>query len=486
MELYTLTVAEGLALLERGELTSEAWTRALLERIEAVEPRIHALLAWDPELALAAAREADARRARGERAPLLGVPVLVKDNLCTLDYPTTCASRILEGYRSPYEATAVRRLREAGAVILGKTNLDEFAMGSSTENSAFGPTRNPWDLERVPGGSSGGSAAAVAAGEAPAALGSDTGGSVRQPAAFCNLVGLKPSYGRVSRYGLVAFASSLDQIGPLTRDAVDAALLLSAIAGPDPADATCAPLPVPDYRAELEAEEPRPLRIGLVREMWEVEGVEPPVRQAAEAALAVLEKDLGCQVREISLPILRYAVAAYYILAPAEASSNLARYDGVKYGPREASDDLWTMVETTRGRRFGVEVRRRIMLGTYALSAGYYEAYYKKSLQVRTVIKEAFDRAFEDVDLLFGLTSPVLPFPLGSRLDDPLSMYLADVFTIPANIAGLPAVSFPGGFVDGLPVGLQLLAPAFQEGRLLRAVHRFQQATDWHRRRPVL
>jgi aspartyl-tRNA(Asn)/glutamyl-tRNA(Gln) amidotransferase subunit A len=483
MELTELTLLEARAALRARQVSSLELTEACLARIEAVEPRLRAFVTVTADLARAQARAADARRAAGEDGPLLGLPLALKDVLCTAGVRTTCSSRILEHFVPPYSATVVERLEAAGAVFLGKTNMDEFAMGSSTENSAFFPTRNPWDLERVPGGSSGGSAAVVAAGAAPASLGSDTGGSIRQPAALCGIVGLKPTYGRVSRYGLVAFASSLDQIGPFARTAADCALLLGAIAGPDLRDATALPDPVPDYLAELERDL-RGLRVGVPREYF-VAGLEPGVEAAVRAAIDQLAA-LGATVGEVSLPHTEYGVAAYYLIAPAEASANLARYDGVKYGYAVSAPTLLDSYYRTRDAGFGPEVKRRIMLGTYALSAGYYDAYYRKAQQVRTLIKGDFDRAFEQFDVLAAPTSPTVAFRLGEKVADPLAMYLSDVCTIPVNLAGLPGLSVPCGFVDGLPVGLQLIGPPLAEGLLLRVAHQYQQATDWHRRRPAL
>jgi aspartyl-tRNA(Asn)/glutamyl-tRNA(Gln) amidotransferase subunit A len=483
VDLTRLTLLEARALLRAREISAVELTDAYLARIEALEPQLRAFVTVTADLARLQARAADVRLAAEEEAPLLGLPLALKDILCTAGVRTTCSSRILENFVPPYDAAVVERLRAAGAVVLGKTNLDEFAMGSSTENSAFFPTRNPWDLERVPGGSSGGSAAAVAAGEAPAALGTDTGGSIRQPAALCGIVGLKPTYGRVSRYGLVAFASSLDQIGPMARTAADCALLLGVIAGHDPRDATALPDPVPDYLAELEGDL-RGLRVGVPREYFAA-GLEPGVEAAVRAAIAQLAA-LGASVDEVSLPHTEYGVAAYYLIAPAEASANLARYDGVKYGYSVAAPTLLDSYFRTRAEGFGPEVKRRIMLGTYALSAGYYDAYYLKAQKVRTLIKGDFDRAFERFDVLATPTSPTVAFRLGERVADPLAMYLSDVCTIPVNLAGLPGVSVPCGFVDGLPVGLQLIGPPLSEGRLLRVAHCYQQATDWHRRTPPL
>ena len=430
---------------------------------------MHAYISLDEEGALRKAEEVDARVARGEEVGVLaGVPVAVKDNICIKGMRTTCASKILENFVSPYDATVVEKLKAADAVFLGKTNLDEFAMGSSTENSYFGPTRNPHDPERVPGGSSGGSAAALAAGEAVLALGSDTGGSIRQPASFCGVVGLKPTYGRVSRYGLVAFASSLDQIGPMAKNVKDTALLLNVISGYDPRDSTSAPVEVPDFTKALD-EGIEGIRIGLPREYF-AEGLEDEVREKVLEAVDILEGE-GAEVVEVSLPHTKYAIATYYIVAPAEASSNLARYDGVKYGFRAEGRDLYEMYCNTRSQGFGEEVKRRIMLGTYTLSAGYYEAYYLKALKVRTLIKQDFEEAFETCDLLATPTSPTVAFRLGEKVADPLTMYLSDVYTVSVNLAGLPGISVPCGSSDGLPVGLQLIGRPFDEETLLRVAH---------------
>ena len=477
-DLHELSACELTARLGRRDLSAEEVVRSYLRRIAERDGDLHAYLWVDGEGALDQARTVDRRRAAGEAVgELAGVPIAVKDNICTKGRPTTCASHILANFRPPFSAHVVELLERAGAIVLGKTNLDEFAMGSSTENSGFGATRNPWDPERAPGGSSGGSAAAVAAGLAPWALGSDTGGSVRQPASFCGVVGLKPTYGRVSRWGLVAFASSLDQIGPITRTARDAALLLRVIAQPDRRDSTCAQEPVPDYVGEL-GKPVRGLRLGLPREYFGA-GLEPAVEEAVRAALKVFE-GLGVEVVEISLPHTEYAVATYYIVATAEASSNLARYDGAHYGYRTARpvDDIVDLYSYTRAEGFGDEVKRRIMLGTYALSSGYYDAYYLKGQKVRALIKQDFDRAFAKVDAVACPTSPTVPFRLGERTADPLSMYLSDVYTISANLAGIPGISIPCGLVDGnLPVGLQLLAPAFAEGLLLRLSAAHEAAT---------
>ena len=483
MDLYYLSAHEAGDLLERREVSSEELTRAVLQRIGAVEAAVQAYVTVTPGPALQKARSIDARRARGDKLGLLaGVPLALKDNMCTRDVRTTCASRILENFIPPYNATVAARLEEAGLVLVGKTNLDEFAMGSSVENSGLHPTFNPWDRERVPGGSSGGSAAAVAAGEATVALGSDTGGSIRQPAALCGVVGLKPTYGRVSRYGLVAFASSLDQIGPIARDVVDAALLLRAIAGDDPLDSTCAHLPVPDYDAALQ-QGARGLRLGVPREYFGP-GVQAEVRDAVQRAIEVLVS-LGAEAEECTLPHTEYALSAYYLIAPAEASSNLARYDGVRYGVRAAGGkDLIDLYSRTRAEGFGPEVKRRIMLGTYALSSGYYDAYYLKAQKVRTLVKRDFDQAFEQFDLIVAPTSPTVAFPMGERAEDPLAMYMADVCTVPVNLAGLPGISIPCGFAAHLPIGLQLIGKAFDEPTVLRAAAAYQEATDHHRRRP--
>ena len=470
-----LTLHEARARLDTGELTALALTDAFLERMAADES-LHCYLTQSADLAREQAAAADRRLEAGERGVLLGLPIALKDVLSTEGVATTCGSRILEGYVPPWDGTVVARLRRAGAIFLGKTNTDEFAMGSSTENSAYGPTRNPWDSTRVPGGSSGGSAAAVAADLCLAALGTDTGGSVRQPASFCGVVGLKPTYGRVSRYGLVAFASSLDQIGPLTKDVRDAALLLEAIAGADPHDSTSAPRAVPHYAETLARSELRGLRIGLPTE-WFGDGLSSAVRSHVAAAVAQLEA-LGAELREISLPMTAYSIPIYYILAPAEASANLARYDGVRYGLRAAESpaDIFDFIAQNREAGFGAEVKRRIMLGAYALSAGYQEAYYKKAQSARTLLKQEFDQTFEQVDLIAGPTTPSTAFTFGAHANDPLAMYLEDIYTIPVNLAGLPAISVPCGLADGLPVGLQLIAPAWEEERLLGAAYRYEAA----------
>jgi len=467
-------------------VSSVELTQACLERIRAVDSRIRAYLSVTADLALAQAQEADRRRRAGEDTSLLGIPLAIKDVICMRGVPTTCGSKILENFIPPYDATVIERLQAAGAVILGKTNMDEFAMGSSTESSAFGPAHNPWDLARVPGGSSGGSAAAVVADECLGSLGSDTGGSIRQPASFCGVVGVKPSYGRVSRYGLVAFASSLDQIGPLGKDVRDCAILLRAIAGYDRRESTSMPLEVPDYVAALERTESlSDVHIGIPQEYF-IEGIQPEVREAVRKAIEVLA-ELGAEVVEVSLPHTQYALPVYYLIAPAEASANLARYDGVRYGFRYPEAKDWSdTYRLTRQHGFGAEVKRRTMLGTYALSAGYYDAYYLKAQQVRTLIKEDFDRAFAKVDLLAAPVSPSVAFRLGEKVDDPLQMYLSDIFTLSVNLAGICGVSVPCGFAEGLPIGLQLMGAAFDEATLLRVAYAYEQATEWHGKRPAL
>jgi len=468
----------------RGDLTPTTVAEAYLARIDALDGRVGAYLTVVRDQALAAARESELRwRAGAPLGPLDGAPVALKDVLCTRGVRTTCGSKMLESFVPPYDATVVERLRAAGAVILGKTNMDEFAMGSSTEHSAFHPTRNPWDLARVPGGSSGGSAAAVAGGLAAGGLGSDTGGSIRQPAAFCGVVGMKPTYGRVSRYGLIALASSLDQIGPFAQDVRDAALLLGAVAGHDRRDATSIQAPVPDYAADL-SKGVAGLTLGLPDEYF-IDGMDPDVERAVRAAIEVL-KELGARLERVSLPTTKHSLAAYYLILPAEASSNLARYDGVKFGLRVPGRDLVEMESRTRAAGFGAEVKRRIMLGTYALSAGYYDAYYGKAQSVRTLVRREFAAAFARVDLIVAPTTPNVAFKHGEK-EDPLSMYLNDVFTIPGNLAGIPGISVPCGFsVTGLPIGLQVLGRPLDEPRVLRAAYAYEQATPWRSRRPEL
>ncbi|MEB3199025.1 MAG: Asp-tRNA(Asn)/Glu-tRNA(Gln) amidotransferase subunit GatA [Synechococcaceae cyanobacterium] len=478
-------IAEWRQQLVRGEVSARELTDQHLARIEAVDPTVHAFLEVTAERARADADRIDAARAAGDPLPpLAGIPLAIKDNLCTRGIRTTCSSRMLEAFVPPYESTVTDRLWQAGAILLGKTNLDEFAMGSSTETSAFGPSRNPWDPERVPGGSSGGSAAAVAAGECIASLGSDTGGSIRQPASFCGVVGLKPTYGRVSRWGLVAFASSLDQVGPFAHSVADAAEILQVIAGADPRDATCLQAPVPDYAAGLD-QPLKGLRVGLIRECFEQQGLAAEVRQSVLQAADQLVA-LGCELVEVSCPRFDDGIATYYVIAPSEASANLARYDGVKYGFRaESGESLAAMTARSRAEGFGDEVKRRILIGTYALSAGYVDAYYRKAQQVRTLIRQDFSRAFADVDVLLTPTSPTTAFRFGAHREDPLAMYLADLLTIPANLAGLPAISLPCGFDGaGLPIGLQLIGDVLEEGKLLRVAHQYEQAAQVMRQAP--
>ncbi len=472
-DLCALSLAGAGTGLAAGEFSSLELTRAYLDRIESLNPSLGAYLLVTAELALEQARAADARIAAGSAGPMTGIPIALKDVLATRGVRTTCASRMLADFVPPYDAFVVERLREAGAVFLGKTNMDEFAMGSSNENSGFFPVRNPWDLQRVPGGSSGGSAAAVAADLAVAALGSDTGGSIRQPAALCGVVGIKPTYGRVSRYGLVAFASSLDQIGPITKTVGDAATILTAVSGHDARDSTSLYLPTEEFDQGF-GQSIAGLRIGVPVEYFAA-GLDPRVETAVMDAIALFA-DLGAEPIRVSLPHTRYALSTYYVLAPAEASSNLARFHGVRYGLRVPGDDVDAMMSRTRGAGFGPEVKRRIMLGTYALSAGYYDAFYLKAQKARTLIRADFDAAFEQCDLLLAATSPTTAFELGERSGDPMSMYLSDVLTIPANIAGLPAMSVPCGFAEGLPVGLQLIAGELQEKTLLQAANAFERA----------
>ena len=485
MTLYHLTIHQAHQLLKDREASSLELTKAVLSRIAEVEDKVHAMVTVTEDLALSQAKQADERIRGGDLTPLTGIPAVIKENMCTKGIRTTCSSKMLENFVPPYDATVVGKLKQAGLVMVGKTNMDEFAMGSSTENSAFFPTYNPWALDRVPGGSSGGSAAAVADGEAIYALGSDTGGSIRQPSGFCNVVGLKPTYGRVSRYGLVAFASSLDQIGPMTKDVTDSALVLNAIAGHDPRDSTSANYPIPDYTKSL-LPDLKGLRLGVPKEYF-VEGMQRGVEEAMRGAIAMLE-DLGATVEwGVSLPHTKYALAVYYIIAPSEASANLARYDGVKYGfSCQEAESMWDAMEKTRQFGFGPEVKRRIMLGTYALSAGYYDAYYLKAQKVRTLIRQEFEAAFQRFDALITPTSPTVPFRIGEKVDDPLQMYLSDVCTLPINIAGIPALSVPAGFADGLPVGMQIIGKPFSEETLLRIGFAYEQATGWSQRRPSL
>ena len=537
-----MTVQRARQLLDSGDVSAVELTEAFLDRIDAIDPSVQAFVTVTGARARRQALEADERISRGNADALTGIPMQLKDNMATKGVRTTCSSRMLANFVPPYDATVTRKLYDRGAVLVGKGNLDEFAMGSSTENSAFFPTHNPWNIERVPGGSSGGPAAAVASGECVYALGSDTGGSIRQPASFCGVVGLKPTYGLVSRYGLVAFASSLDQIGPITKNVGDAAIVLNAIAGPDPRDATSIDSHVPDYTRSLTGSI-EGLRVGIPKEYF-VDGVDPGVEASIRTAIETME-GMGAIVAETSLPSTSYAMAVYYIVAPSEASANLARYDGVKYGysvdSRLRGNDVmgrgydamgrgndvmgrgyddgvcgndvmgrgyddgvcgndvmgrgyddavgmttWDALERTRQDGFGAEVKRRIMLGTYALSAGYYDAWYKKALQVRTLIRREFDAAFQDFDVLVSPTSPTVAFPLGEKTEDPYTMYLNDVFTQPANIAGIPAISVPAGMCDGLPVGLQFMASHFQEAKILRASYAYEQATEWHMLRPEI
>jgi len=479
---HRLTIHEAHELLKDKKISSVELTKACLKRVKEVEPKVKALVTLTGEAALKQAEKADKLIAKGDINPLTGVPVVIKDVLCTKGVRTTCSSKMLENFIPPYDATVVEKLNSLGAVTIGKANMDEFAMGSSTEHSAFFATHNPWDLDRVPGGSSGGSAVAVASDEGIYALGSDTGGSIRQPAGFCSVVGLKPTYGRVSRYGLVAFASSLDQIGPLTKDVTDCAIVLNAIAGFDDRDSTSVPDPVPDYTKSLKADL-KGLKLGVPREYF-VAGMQAEVEKALNDAIKTLE-GLGAKVdREVSLPSTPYALAAYYIIAPSEASANLARYDGVKYGfAYRDTDSMWDAMEKTRQLGFGEEVKRRIMLGTYALSAGYYDAYYLKAQKVRTLIRREFDQAFEKYDALITPTSPTVPFKLGEKLDDPVQMYLSDVCTLPINIAGVPGISIPAGFGDGLPIGMQIIGKPFGEEAILRVAYAYEQATEWHKMR---
>ncbi len=480
-----LTIHEAHKLLASKQLSSVELTRSVLERIRRVEPKVRAFVTVTEELALKQAKKADERIAIDDFNALTGIPGLIKDNLCTRGVLTTCSSKMLHNFVPPYDATVVERLNNRGMVMVGKANMDEFAMGSSTENSALFVTHNPWDLERVPGGSSGGSAAAVAAGEAVFALGSDTGGSIRQPAGFCSVTGLKPTYGRVSRYGLVAFASSLDQIGPLTQDVTDCALVMNAIAGYDSRDSTSVPYATPDYTQCL-VPDLKGLHIGIPKEYF-VEGMQVEVAAVMKAAVNKLV-ELGAKVDwEVSLPHTPYALAVYYIIAPSEASANLARYDGVKYGfSYQEAKTMWEAMEKTRQYGFGAEVKRRIMLGTYALSAGYYDAYYLKAQKVRTLIRREFDQAFEKYDVLVTPTSPTVPFKIGEKADNPVQMYLSDVCTLPINIAGVPAISIPAGFADGLPVGMQIIGKPFSEETLLKVAYAYEQATEWHKKRPQI
>jgi aspartyl-tRNA(Asn)/glutamyl-tRNA(Gln) amidotransferase subunit A len=485
MSLIDLTVSEAGEKLRRREISSVELTQAVFQRIAATDDKVHAYLTLARESALAQAKQADTRMTQEiQPSPLLGIPLAVKDNFLTRGLRTTCASKILGDFMPPYDATVIATLRAAGAVIVGKTNLDEFAMGSSAENSAFFPTRNPWNLSRIPGGSSGGSAAAVAADECIAALGTDTGGSIRQPAACCGVVGLKPTYGRVSRYGIIAFASSMDQVGPITKNVADAALLLQALAGHDPADSTSTIRSVPHYSASLTSGI-KGLHIGVPKEYF-VSGMQPEVENSVRAAIRQLERD-GAKLEEISLPHTEYAVAVYYIVATAEASSNLARYDGMRFGHRAEAKDLTETYMISREEGFGTEVKRRIMLGTYVLSHGYYDAYYLKAQRVRTLIKNDFDEAFKRCDVIVTPTAPTTAFKIGEKTQDPLQMYLSDIYTISINLAGLPALSLPCGFDnDNLPIGLQIIGKHFDEATVLRTARAYEHATAWHTKKPAL
>jgi aspartyl-tRNA(Asn)/glutamyl-tRNA(Gln) amidotransferase subunit A len=485
MELNRLTVHELQEMIKDGDISSVDIVESVFRRIDAVEDRVHSYITLLRASALEEAEKADQEIKRGNIKALTGIPVALKDLMCTRGVRTTCGSRILANYVPPYDSTVVKKLREAGAIFVGKTNMDEFAMGSSTETSSFNITRNPWDLDRIPGGSSGGSAAAVAADECVASLGSDTGGSIRQPAAMCGVVGLKPTYGRVSRFGLVAFASSLDQIGPFSKDVGDCAILMNVIAGHDPMDSTSVPVEVPDYRKYL-SRGINGRTIGIPKEYF-IEGIDPEVSDAIEKAIKTLG-GLGAKCVEVSLPYMNYCVAVYYIIAPAEASSNLARYDGVRYGLRSATgDDLLEMYKHSRSEGFGAEVKRRIMIGTYALSSGYYDAYYKKASQVRTLIKKDFEDAFKKCDVILTPTSPTPAFKIGEKMDDPLQMYLSDIFTLSANLAGIPGISVPCGYTKGgLPIGLQFLAGHFEEGKLIQIASAYEKYSEIKGRRPDL
>ncbi len=486
MELFHLTIHELHDLLKERKTSSTEITESVFKRIESVEPKLHSYIQLTKELALKQAKKADEKISQGGEFPLLfGIPIGIKDNFLTEGIQTTCASKILGVYCPPYNGTAVQKLLDQGIVLVGKLNMDEFAMGSSNETSFYGTVKNPWDIERIPGGSSGGSASAVAAGECIASTGTDTGGSIRLPACLTNLVGVKPTYGRVSRYGIVAFASSLDQVGPLTKDVTDAAVMLQALAGYDPRDSTSLNIPVPDYKKSL-VSDVRGWKIGIPKEYF-VEGMDPEVRKSMDEAIVTLKK-LGADCREVSLPHTDYGVPTYYILATAEASSNLARYDGIRYGHRhEGEADLLSLYKKSRSEGFGPEVKRRIMLGTYVLSAGYYDAYYLKGQKVRTLIRKDFEKVFQDHEVILTPVSPTPAWKIGEKIADPLKMYLSDIFTININLAGLPAMSLPCGFTkNGLPIGMQFIARHFEEEKMLRAAFTYEQATEWHKRRPKL
>ena len=484
MELSQLTIHEASDMLTKGECTSEELVNALLARIESMDDQIQAYVSLDAETAIQQARHADERRQAGESGSLLGIPVGMKDVLNVEGQPCTCASKILQGYTAPYNATPVQQLRDLGAICMGRLNMDEFAMGSSTESSMYKVTRNPWNLECVPGGSSGGSAAAIVAGEALGTLGSDTGGSIRQPASFCGCVGLKPTYGRVSRYGLTAYASSLDQVGPITKDVRDAALLLKAISGHDPMDSSSVDLDVPDYEVALTGDV-KGMKLGLPKEYF-VDGMDPEVEKAVRQAVETC-KELGAEVVDVSLPHTPYAIGCYYVIATAEASANLARFDGVRYGARVEGDDPIDMYMKTRAAGFGTEVKRRIILGTYVLSSGYYDAYYLRAQKVRTLIRNDFEKAFETCDALITPVAPTAAYKVGEISDDPLQMYLGDIFTVTANLAGICGISLPCGFTPSkLPIGMQILGPSFKEENILKAAYAYEQATEWHKERPGL
>ncbi|MFH1014433.1 MAG: Asp-tRNA(Asn)/Glu-tRNA(Gln) amidotransferase subunit GatA [Nitrospirota bacterium] len=484
MELYRLSISEAKELLDKRKITVKELLNSLYQRIESIDSKVKAFVTLSKDKAYEMADASQKQINEGRSLTIQGISVAIKDNMCTKGIRTTCSSKILADFIPPYESTVTSRLNENGYVLIGKTNLDEFAMGSSTENSGFFTTRNPWDIERIPGGSSGGSAAAVAADECIAALGSDTGGSIRQPASLCGVVGLKPTYGRVSRYGLVAFASSLDQIGPITKNVKDSAILLNIISGNDPFDSTSAPVAVPDFTKVL-GNEIKGLKIGIPKEYF-IKGMDSEIEESVKTAIKKLES-LGAVPVDISLPHTEYAVAAYYVLATSEASSNLARYDGVKYGFRAEGKDLMEMYMNTRAQGFGAEVKRRIMLGTYALSSGYYDAYYKKAQQARTLIKTDFEKAFNSVDMIVTPTSPTAAFKSGEKTEDPLQMYLSDIFTISVNLAGIPAISIPCGFTSSnLPIGLQIIGKHFDEESILKAAYAYEQSTDWHKRKPNL
>ncbi len=485
MEPYTLTISQALESMKAGELSSQELTQSCLDRINTVEGDLQAFVSYDAERAISSAREIDSQRSKGKTGQLCGIPLAMKDLLCTKGSRTTCGSRILEQFVPPYDATVIERIKDEQGIIVGKTSMDEFAMGSTSETCAFGTPRNPWNTEYIAGGSSGGSAVSVAAGEILGALGSDTGGSIRQPASLCGIVGMKPTYGRVSRYGLVAFASSLDQIGPLTRDVTDCALMMNCICGYDPKDSTAVNIPAENYQSALIGDM-KGVRVGIPREYF-IEGLDPEVEKVVMAGVAAL-KDAGAEVVDVSVPHVEYCVAVYYLIAPAEASSNLARFDGVAYGYRDAgADTLMSMYKDTRSKGFGAEVKRRILIGTYALSSGYYDAYYKKASQVRTLILEDFKKAWESCDLLVSPVTPTPAWKIGEKADDPLALYLSDILTLSTNLAGLPGMSVPGGFSSaGLPIGIQLQGPHFEESSLIRAAYNIEKRLDVDKKIPSL